>query len=257
MARQGQATIMTKGDSVTAVTIKTLILDLLQQGHHDEVAWMQDLTETESEAIGTPHLWSAKDHVIHWMFGRQNLIQVLRAILHQQEIPSREKINDDNNEELFAELRLRPWPEIQTESEHIYADLIALIEKLSENDMMDDHRFTPAFWNADADGQPLYTAFLGYCYEHGQEHLVQYYSDRNNLIRAIELRKQCANRILQAEVPEWIKGWFLYNLASFYAEQNQLKEANIQLQEAITYNARLKELAKREPALSALSEQLE
>jgi len=237
---------------MTTPPVKPIVLDLLRQGHHDEAAWVQELTETERAAIGTPHLWSAQDHVIHWTFGRQNLIRVVTAILQHQEVPLREKINDEINAELFAEHRLRPWSEIHAESERVYAELITLVEHLSEDDLMDTQRFTAAFGTAVTGGRPLYAAFLGYCYEHGQEHLVQYFSDRNDLPRAMAIRERCANRVLQAEVPAWVKGWFLYNLACFYAQQNQLEEAAIRLQEAVTYNPRLQEHAQRDPQLSAL-----
>jgi len=122
---------------MTTAPIKPIILDLLRAGHDNEAAWEEKLTEAEREAIGTPRLWSARDHLVHRNFGRQNLIQVLRAILQQQEAPPREKINDEVNGAVFAEQRLRPWSELHAESEQIYADLITLIEQLSEDDLMD------------------------------------------------------------------------------------------------------------------------
>lgn len=237
---------------MTAAPMKTIILDLLQQGHHDEAAWVEELTETERTLIGTPHLWSAKDHVVHWTFGRQNLLQVVTAILQHQKVPPREKINDEINAAVFAEQRLRSWSEIHAESERVSADLITLVEQLSEDELMDTQRFTAILGGAAAGGRPLYAAFLGFCYEHGQEHLVQYFSDRNDLLRAMAIREQCANRVLQAEVPEWVKGWFLYNLASFYAQQNHLEDAATRLQAAVTYNPRLQEHAKSDPDLAAL-----
>ena len=235
---------------MTTTPIKTIILDLVKQGHHEEAAWEQKLTEAERAAIGTPRLWSARDHLVHRNFGRRNLIQVLTAILRQQEVPPREKINDEVNGEMFAEQRLRPWSALHAESEQVYADLTQLIEQLSEDDLMDTRRFTavvPA-------GRPMYAAFLGYWYEHGQEHIVQYSSDRNDLPRAIALREQCAARVLQLALPdqEWVNGWFLYNLACFYAEFHELEQAAARLQEAVNFNPRLQELAQRDPALAAL-----
>jgi tetratricopeptide (TPR) repeat protein len=239
---------------MTATPMKTIILDIIQQGHDDEAAWEQERTETERAAIGTPRLWSARDHLVHRTFGRQNLVQVVTAILQRQAVPSREKINDEVNGEAFAAQRLRPWSELHMESEQVYADIISLIEQLGEDDLMDTQRFTAAFWNAG--GRPLYAAFLGYWYEHGQEHITQYYSDRNDLPRAMQIREQCANRILHVELPEWVKGWFLYNLAGFYAQQHQLKQAAVRLQEAVAHNPRLQEVAKSDPDMAALHDRL-
>jgi hypothetical protein len=60
---------------------------------------------------------------------------------------------------------------------------------------------------------------------------------------------------VQAEVPEWVKGWFLYNLACFYAQQNQLEKAAALLQEAVTPAPGLKERSKSNPELVALRNQ--
>ncbi len=103
--------------------------------------------------------------------------------------------------------------------------------------------------------KPLYAAFIGSCYEHDQEHLAQYYSDRHDLPRVMQIREKCANRIMQAEVPAWVKGWFLYNLACFYAQQNQLEKAAALLPEALTFAPDLQEQSKSDPDLVALRNQ--
>nr|WP_255553039.1 tetratricopeptide repeat protein [Ktedonobacter sp. SOSP1-85] len=54
-----------------------------------------------------------------------------------------------------------------------------------------------------------------------------------------------------------MKGSFLYNLACFYAQQNQLEKAAALLQEALTLAPRLKERAKSDPELVALRDLLE
>ena len=66
---------------MTAQPFKTIVLDLLQQSHLDEEACLQELHETERTAIGTPELWSAKDHVAHRTFWHQDLILKVTAIL--------------------------------------------------------------------------------------------------------------------------------------------------------------------------------
>jgi tetratricopeptide (TPR) repeat protein len=237
---------------MTAQPLKTIVLDLLQQSHRASAAFVQALDETERTAIGTPELWSAKDHLAHMTFClHQNLIGKVTAILQQQEVPPREASVDQMNARVFAEHQLRPWSEIHATFEQVYADLIQLAERLSEADLMDSHRFS-----AITEGRPLYTAFLGNGYEHLQEHLVQYYSDRKDLSRAIQVREQCTNRVIQTEVPAWVKGWFLYKLASFYAQQKQREKAAARLQEALTLAPDLiKEWLKNNPELVAVRDQ--
>ena len=237
---------------MTTQPVKTSILDLLQQSHRASAAFVQALDETERTAIGTPERWSAKDHLAHMTFClHQNLIQKVIAILQQQEVPPREASVDQMNARVFAQHQLRPWSEIHANFEHVYADLIQLAERLSEADLMDSHRFS-----AITEDSPLYAAFFGKGYEHLQEHLMQYYLDRHDLPRARQIREECTNRVIQTEVPEWVKGWFLYKLASFYAQQKQPEKAAARLQEALTLAPDLiKEWLKNNPELVAVRDQ--
>ncbi len=214
--------------------------------------FVQALDETERAAIGTPRLWSAKDHLAHMTFClHQNLIEKVTAILQQQEVPPREANVDQMNARVFAQHQLRPWSEIHATFEQVYAELIQLADRLSEADLMDSHRFS-----AITEGRPLYVAFFGNGYEHLQEHLIQYYLDRHDLPRAIQVREQCTNRVVQTDVPAWVKGWFLYKLASFYAQQKQREKAAAPLQEALALAPDLiNEWLQQNPELVAVRDQ--
>lgn len=236
---------------MTTQPLKAIVLDLLRQGHLDEEAFLRELTEAERTAIGTPDLWSAKDHIAHLTFWGRKRIGTLTAILQHQELPSGEEDEEPTNMTVFEEYRQRPWSAIHAESEQAYAGLIKLVEQLSEEDLKTSRRFA-----AIAGDRPLYTVFLGPCYEHGQEHLAQYYSDRNVLTRASEILEKCVNRIRQAEVPGWVKGSFLYHLTCFYTQQNQLEKAAARLQEAVTLSPDLKERAQSDPELVPLRDHL-
>lgn len=235
---------------MTTQPFKTIVLDLLQQGHHDEETFLQELSETERTTVGTWELWSIKDHVAHRTFWHQYLIQKLTAILQHHELPPSEDDEEQLNTMTFEKNKLLSWSDIHTESERVSAELITLIEYLSEEDLTTSNRFASI-----TGGKQLYTAFLGSCYEHDQEHLAQYNLDHHALPRAIEIREKCANRILQAEVPAWVKGSFLYNLACFYAQQNLQEKAAARLQEALTLAPNLTERSKSDPDLSTLREQ--
>lgn len=85
---------------------------------------------------------------------------------------------------------------------------------------------------------------------------MQYYYDRNAIPQAIQIREQCTNRVTQAQVPAWVKRWFLYKLASFYAQQHQREQAAARLQEALTFDSDLiKEWLKNDPELAAVRTQ--
>ena len=126
---------------MTAQPFKTIVLDLLQQGHLDEETFLQELDETERTAIGTPQLWSAKDHVVHRTFWHQHLIGDLTAALQHQEVPPCEESDDQINARVFEENKSRPWSAIHADSERVYAELITLVEQLNEDDLTAPNRF--------------------------------------------------------------------------------------------------------------------
>ena len=231
---------------------KTIVLGLLEQGHQDWEDFLQSLSDTERVGIGTPYLWAAKDHLAHQIFWHRDFVRRLTAIQQYQEIPDSEEDEDLLNSKNFEEHRFRLFSEIQTESVRVYTDLITSIEQLSEEDLT-----TPGRFPSISGERPLYATFLGGCYEHDQEHLAQYYSDRHNLPRATQIHEKCVSRIIEAEVPAWVKGSFLYNLACFYAQQNQLEQATARLQEAVVLAPDLKERSKSDPEFIAVRTQEE
>ncbi|HEX4716324.1 MAG TPA: DinB family protein, partial [Ktedonobacteraceae bacterium] len=228
---------------MTGEPLQTIVLDLLEQGHQDSEDFLQNLSDTERVAIGTPHLWAAKDHLAHRMFWHRRR---MTAIQQHPEIVESEEDADQLNSGNFEEHRLRPFSEIYVEAERVYTELITTISHLGEEDLTAPGRF-PSL----SGERPLYTAFLGGCYEHEQEHLAQYYSDHHNLPRATQILEQCVSRILEAEVPAWVKGEFLYHLAGFYAQHNKLEQAALRLQEAVALAPSLKERSKSDPELIA------
>jgi len=230
--------------------LKPILLNLLQQAHLDEEAFLQELNDSERTAIGTPEHWATKDHVAHMNFWRRRLVLKLTAIVQQQEVPPSDQSFEQLNPIVFEEQQQRPWSAIHAESEQVYAELIKLTEQLSEEDLTIANRFT---WISE--GEPLYTAFMGNCYEHAQEHLAQYYLDRHDLPRATHIREAWANRVIQAKVPEPMKGNILYNLACFYALHDQLEQATTALQQALTLAPHLKEWSLSDPDLVALHDQ--
>jgi hypothetical protein len=232
---------------MTAQPFKTLVLDFLQQGRLNAAAFVQGLTETERTAVGSPECWSAKDHLAHRTFWHRDLIKKLTAGPQDQPSPEGEQDEDELNDRVLEANKLRPWADVYAEAEQTYADLIKLAERLSEEELTATGRYPwlSAEW-------PLYTAFLGNCYDHDQEHLAQYYLDHDNLPRAIEIREQCISRIFQGDLPDRMKGGFLYNLVCFYAKQNQLAKAADRLPEALTLAPHLEEWSQRDPDLAAL-----
>jgi hypothetical protein len=151
---------------------------------------------------------------------------------------------------IFEEQRYRSWSAILSESDHSYADLIMLTEQLTDEDLTAWGRYD---WVGD--GMPLYISFMGNCYEHTQIHLAQYLLDRHESARALEIYEIWSNRVVEASVPETLKGYIFYNLACFYATHDQLEKASPALQQAFTLYPALREFALTDPDLFFLRPQ--
>jgi tetratricopeptide (TPR) repeat protein len=225
---------------------KPILLDLLHQAHLDLGAFLQELNDVEHTAIGTPERWSAKDHIAHLTFWRQRLALKLAAILCQ-ETPSSFENFLQLNDQVFEEHHHRPWSDIFLEAEHSYYTLTTLTQQLREEDLVAFNRFD---WIPNQ--EPLYTLFMGFSYEHAQQHLAQYYLDRQDLPQAIHIFETWANRVIQAQAPEVLKGMVLYNLACFYATHSQVEKAAVALPHALTLAPHLKEFSLSDPDLNAL-----
>lgn len=227
---------------------KPILLDLLRQARIAQDAFVQALDTTERAATGSPDHWSAKDHVAHMTFWRQRLVLKLQAI-QRRETPADSGDFEHLNPIIFEQQRQRPWSEVLTESDQAYAELLSLTDQLTDDDLTAFNRFD---WLPD--GWPLYTAFMGFCYEHAQQHFAQYYldRDRDDFPRARRCYEVWAERVVQAEVPEPLKGYVLYNLACFYATHAELEQASTTFRQACTLYPSLKELARTDPDLVAL-----
>lgn len=228
-------------------SFKSILLDLLRQAQRRENAFVQELDPAELTVPGTPDRWSAKDHIAHLTFWRKRLVLRLAAIVQHQEMQLDPTSYEQLNPIVFEKQRDRPWSELHAESEQVYAELLRLTEQLSEEDLTTPNRFD---WHAKDD--PLYTAFMGNCYEHAQDHIAQYYLERNDLARATHVRETWTRSVTQADVLADLKGIVLYNLACFYALHNRLEEAATTLQESLTLAPRLKEWSLSDPDLNAL-----
>lgn len=182
----------------------------------------------------------------HLTFWRQQLVLHLRA-RQRQEGPTTPDDVEQLNPLVFQRHRHRPWADILCESDQGYAELLTLSAQPREEELLASNRcaWLPA-------GEPLVLAFMGYCYEHTQQHLAQYLLDRHDPVRALDLYEVWANKIIQAEVPAALKGSATYNLACFYALHDRLAQAAVCLQQAFLLSPLTRELALRDPDLLAL-----
>ncbi|MBA2677793.1 MAG: ClbS/DfsB family four-helix bundle protein [Ktedonobacteraceae bacterium] len=231
---------------MNAQPFQAFLLDLLRQAQISQNTFFQELPAGSLEIIGEPDSWSAKDHVAHLTFWRQRLTLRLQAHFRTAPQPKIDHF-EQLNPIVFEENRYRAWLDILVESDQAYADLIEVTEQLSDEDLTASDRFD---WMPD--GMPLCLSFMGNCYEHTQIHLGYYFLERHDLARATNVYEVWTRNIVEAEVPRPLKGNILYNLACFYALNDQLEKAVTSLERALELAPELKEWSLKDSDLDAL-----
>ncbi len=228
--------------------IGTVILDLLREARLDERAFVESLDASEREAAGTPERWSAKDHVAHIAFWREQLARRLRAVLDHEPQPDLEDW-ESLNPRVFEEHRHTAWRNVLDHAERAYAAHTALIERLTDEDLGSFDRFD---WLPD--GQPLFVAVMGSSYEHAQVHLAQFHLERGDVVQARRICERWTARVVEARAPDAMKGVALYNLACFQATHDELERAGANLERALALypGPRLREFSLTDPDLVAL-----
>jgi uncharacterized damage-inducible protein DinB len=228
---------------------KPVLIDLLGQAQQDQENFIARLDAAERAAVGTPDHWTAKDHVAHMAFWRRCVVEKLAAILAHETPPSFEPF-EAYNRRIYSERRDWPWSRVQEVSQEAYTDLVASIERLSDEDLVSSGRF-----DLIPDGESLYDVVLGNSYEHTRDHLAQYLLDRGDLSHATELYERWTERVVMTAAPDHIKGIVLYNLACFYATHGQVQKAAGTLPEALRLAPQLEEWSRSDPDLAALRPQ--
>lgn len=149
-------------------TTKAQVLAALRA---EQVQWEALLTEV-GEARMTEEIlaswWSVKDIIAHVTWYEQQTTEALQPGTSQPagrewlwELPA-----DKRNAILYAEARDRPLAEIRADAHRVFAQLVATVEALSEEEVQDPHSFPtmPPGWQV--------WRFIGrHSYEHYREHM--------------------------------------------------------------------------------------
>jgi len=224
------------------ISIKPGLLELLRQARADQQQWFSDLTEAERSAIGTLKQWAAKDIAAHLAYWVQHAVQVLVCAARNEEPPRADdylRVND----EVFLEMRDRPWTEIWAKMDQAYNDLAAQVQRIDEDALADPKHFA---WQKD---QALSGQVISGGYSHPLAHFAQFYFDRGEVARANQLQEKMTARLL--ELPG-ARDAARYNLACYYATTGQRDRALTELRESLRLNPKLIEWSKQDTDLDSL-----
>lgn len=222
---------------------KPVLLHLLQVAYDAQRTELGRLSENEQTATSTMECWSAKDHIAYLTLLKQHLLLRLEKALCGEigpRFPSVEELTTS----LFQEQHRRPHADILHEAEVAYQNLVNLIPRFSEEDLMTTERFP---W-LDAT-EPLGIAILGTAYAPPLEHLAQYYLDQNDIAQATHIQENLVAQLMCIDAPDRARGLGLYNLACFYATHNMVEKAPEKLRKALRLYPHLREWALNDPDL--------
>jgi tetratricopeptide (TPR) repeat protein len=222
--------------------LKTRLIQLLDVSRSFQQQLLADLEPAERNASGTWEKWSVKDELAHVFAWQLNSLARLAALIHAETAPDfseTEKINraiyDTNHDRTLAE--------IAAEGDRAYADFVALIQSLSEEDLAQPARFS------DREQRAVAEQMMGTGYEHPIVHYADYYRRRGDLAKATQVYEASV-----AAVADWPEryGAARYNLACFYALGGQKEKALRELREALQLRPDLIEWSKRDADLDSL-----
>ncbi|MFL5624357.1 MAG: ClbS/DfsB family four-helix bundle protein, partial [Ktedonobacteraceae bacterium] len=113
--------------------------------------------------------WSIKDILAHLVSWQKRTLAYLDAAARQGK-PDIEGISSDAemnnlNARFYAGNRSRPLADVMTDFKNTYAQVVAAVEALSADDLIEPNRFA---W---LNGDPLWEQVAGNTYEHIDEHI--------------------------------------------------------------------------------------
>jgi len=130
--------------------------------------WEGLLAQVDEERMlqpGAAGKWSVKDVIAHVMSGEREMV----PFMHTHMLVGSDLWNlsdDERNEIVYQQNRERPLQEIMSEEQQAYADLLAVVQTLSDEDLNDPHRFKqmPEDWMP-------WQLFAGDSFKHYQDHM--------------------------------------------------------------------------------------
>lgn len=137
----------------------------------EQIQWEALLAEVGEARMSEEILaswWSIKDIIAHVMWYEQQTAEALQPDTPQH--PGREWLweltADKRNAVLYTEARARPLAEIRADAHEVFAQLVATVEALSEEEVRDPHSFPnmPPGWQ-------IWHFIARHSYEHYREHM--------------------------------------------------------------------------------------
>lgn len=224
--------------------LKARLVGTLREGQRVQMGYVEFLSVEERVAKGTPARWAAKDLVAHLTAWKARRLRQLEAVTRGEaaDVLPIQQTNDATWEELAG----RTWEAILAEEARVTAALVALVEGMSEADLLAPDRYPSLPF------QPAALVAMRPGYAHVIQHLAEHAIEAGDLAGAIALRQGAATALdVFPEFPELAAAPH-YNLALHYVTTGQPEQALAELRRALTWNPALADSARDDAGLTAL-----
>ncbi|MGO8961446.1 MAG: hypothetical protein ACLQFR_29365 [Streptosporangiaceae bacterium] len=203
------------------------------------------LTTAPVAETGSPRRWAAVPLVAHnTEFRRQQVIR-LTAVAADRTPPEFSEV-DHASADLYRGLAATPADAAASESWQVAGNLIASVQAVSEQDLMDPSRHP---WLR---GRQLWLQVIVRGFWHPTGHLGEYYLSHDQPDRAVALAENAVAIASYLGAPAPARGMASYNLACARAGAGLLDEAAVAVGEAVALNPDVRAKAGRDPDLAVL-----
>jgi tetratricopeptide (TPR) repeat protein len=224
---------------------KSMLLDLVTRAHLMQLGFWDALSDAERSASSSVDQWAPKDIMAHINVWNDRMASSLEAAV-RRETPEESGDFEHENQEIFEANKDRPWEELLAFEEKVFTRLAQAIEDLTDEDLNDPKRFE---WTRE---QPLWWRVVSTPYYHGFWHLADILKARGDIKGAQAIHVHIAQVLEPLDDSDvWI-GRIRYNLACYYALNDQSGRAIELLEDSFRLNPSLVAWSRQDSDLDPL-----
>ena len=239
---------MTNQADLPTTELKARLAALLRQGHADERAFGETLTQAERERVGTVDAWAPKEIIAHLGYWRERESERAQARARGEDGPALDDFLTMNTES-FADLATHSWDQAIERSRQSVEALIATVEALPDAVL-----FGPARLSAESGGVRLLETIINNGYTHPEQHLAEMSAAHGDAAGAAAIYRRMLNAIIALDAGPLVAANARYNLACALAASGPRDEVISLLRQSFADNPRLIAWSRQDTDLDPLRE---
>lgn len=229
------------------MSINDKLITIIQRSYDDERNYLASMTDEERQATGILSKWSPKDNLAHVAAWKLYMADWLATALRGEK-PVGYGDLDQANEKLFEEYQNSEWPEVIKLIEQAQREIVAGIQEMREEDLLDPHRYKSL------NGRPLWQHIIVYTQHHSTDHVSHLYRDRGDVATAQQVQERGAQDELSLDNTPDYRGTVLYNHACLYALAGEKERAITNLRQAFELSPKLVDWSRKDSDLDSIRE---